>query len=265
MNIGFIGFGEVAECISLGLTKFNDLKIIGYDTKYEVACKRAERLSNCKIVSDLADLLACTDYIFVAVPGVFDKSVFEQMKDLFIENKLFMDLSTALPSIKESNARLLEKRKAKYVDVAVLGSISKLLNKTPMIVSGTYSQEMIEIFNKYEFDLKIVDENVGKASTIKLCRSVFMKGLSALAIETIRLSQKYNVEKEVFDSIYKNLDNQSFETFLKRLIDGAERHMARQKDELIECIKIEKDVNSNSEMTASAIKIYETLMGKKDG
>ena len=264
MIIGFVGFGEVSLCFSKGLSEYGEVKVLGYDVDIQHAKSRSQDLKNVEIVDSIVELLERTKYIIIAVPGKCDASVFDEILSNRIEDHLFMDLSTALPCFKESISEKVYGKKAMYIDVAVLGSVPKLLQKTLMLISGEGSEEMVRLFERYGMDLTVCSKIVGKASTIKLCRSVFMKGLPALLIETIRICKQYGVENEVISSIYKNLAGQDFETFCNRLIDGAYRHRIRQKDELDECLEIGKEVGMELPMTKAAIRIFESLENQNE-
>lgn len=263
MTIGFIGFGEASYCIAKGLLEYKETEIIAYDANCSVAERNAALLGGVRVVDSSMELLKATPYIIVAVPGKVDCLVFEKIYTNEANGHLFMDLSTALPESKASIAGKLETVNAKYVDVAVMGSVPKLLHRTPMLVSGSGSSDMIELFKAYSMDISVCGEMAGKASTIKLCRSVFMKGLPALLIETKRVCEKYGVEEEVFESIYKNLEDQHFSIFADRLVKGAYTHCVRQRDELEECLEIEKQVGVGTHMTEGAVEVFATLIEEK--
>lgn len=265
MTIGFIGFGEASSCIAKGLLEHNGIDIFAYDVNYERALQNAGFLDGVKVVKTVTELLQYSSNIIVAVPGKVDCTAFEEVYASAVEDYLFMDLSTALPEDKAKISKCLEVLKAKYVDVAVMGSVPKLLHRTPMLISGSGCVDMMSLFKDLYMDISICGDDAGKASTVKLCRSVFMKGLPALLIETKRVCQKYDVEEVVFESIYKNLEGQSFEMFAQRLIDGANLHCVRQRDELEECLEIEKQAGAITCMTEAAIDVFDTLIeGKKN-
>lgn len=263
MKLGFIGFGELPCCFAKGLV--DKVEIVAFDINKEKALKCAEDLSNVRVVNSIEDLLLETKHIMVALPGKYDEVMFDGILDCSISHCLFMDLSTALPESKKRISSKLIARQAKYVDVAVLGSVPKLLHKTPMMISGNGAKDMLTIVSSWDMDIVICGSCAGKASTIKLCRSVFMKCLPALLIETHRICEKYGVDEEVFASIYKNLTDQSFEMYANRLIESANRHWKRQKEELEECVEIAKAVNVNPSIIYSAAGIFESLGEESNG
>lgn len=257
MTIGVIGFGELAACFAQGLKE--NVQVVAFDKNKKAATIRAKDINNVELVDSIDEILAATKYIMVAVPGKYDEEAFEPLYSKEIGDYVFMDFSTALPDSKNKISVELQKQQAKYVDVAVMGSAPKLLHKTPLLISGNGSNEMLSFVSTLDMDIKVCGEYAGRASTIKLCRSVFMKGLPALLIETHRICEKYDVEEEVFDSIYKNLVGQSFENYLNRLVDGAYRHWKRQKEELEECIEMASAVQVNPDIIHAAVKIFESL------
>ena len=257
MKIGFIGFGEASSKICYGLSKEKTDSIF---YAYDVATLHNDNVSVC---NSIGDVIKNSESIFVAVPGTSDKNVFSEILKSNIEDKLIIDICTTKPIIKESIEKEVINRKGKYVDVAVLGPVSKLLHKTPMLVSGSGSKDMKSKFSKYNMNISIKEGSAGMASTIKLCRSIFMKGLSALAIETIEACEKYGVKDDVFNSIYENVEEHSFEVLLDTVVKGAYVHTKRQFDEICYCIELENEISVIPNMSFSTKNIFESLLKNK--
>ena len=76
--------------------------------------------------------------------------------------------------------------------------------------------------------VEVVSEEPGDAAALKLLRSVFMKGLAASAIESLRAAeaagQRTWLEQQLADVIGRPL--------LERLLEGSRRHAARRVDEM---------------------------------
>jgi 3-hydroxyisobutyrate dehydrogenase-like beta-hydroxyacid dehydrogenase len=49
--------------------------------------------------------------------------------------------------------------------------------------------------------VKPVSERVGVASAIKMCRSIIIKGLEAITVESMFTARRYGAEKEVLESL----------------------------------------------------------------
>ena len=262
--LGFIGFGEVACCLLRGMNDCGyDVEAYGFDVNAPLARERSKQIRGIKICESLGELFNHATHIIVAVPGSADKKMFETLYNEAISNCIFMDLSTVLPSEKKEIAERVAICGASYIDVAVMGSVPKLLQRTPMLISGQNTDEMIKLLCPLGFDLTKCGIEVGVASTIKLCRSIFMKGLPALFFEAKRTCEKYNVSEQVFSSIYKNMADQDIDAFLNRLLDGAYKHTNRQTEELLECIEMEKAVGINPLMTIAAVDVFVSINEEK--
>jgi 3-hydroxyisobutyrate dehydrogenase-like beta-hydroxyacid dehydrogenase len=74
----------------------------------------------------------------------------------------------------------------------------------------------------------VVSEQAGDAAAMKLVRSVFMKGLAASAVESMRAAEAAGCEDWLADEIAEVIGRQ----LLDRLLEGSERHAARRVDEM---------------------------------
>lgn len=262
MIVGFIGFGEVSFHFAQSMMEYGNLECIAYDINYESAQKRAADVTSGKIeiIPALEDFLSQVNVVFVAVPGKFDESLFQEIAMHPIKEHLFIDFSTALPNVKQQAEKLMIAKNASYVDAAVMGSVPKLRHKTPLMVSGNGSTEMLKLFRRFEMDILPVGDKGGNASTIKLCRSIFMKGLPALIIETQRVCEKYQVSDQVFRSIYHNFEDQTFSQISDRLVSAAFKHAVRQRDEVEECIVLAQQAGIRSVMCEAARDIFNSIV-----
>jgi len=266
--LGFVGFGEVASCFAKGLHETEQVSLYAYDVDTEKARSTANSIGGfVTIVDSLQALFNQTHNIIVAVPSRFNESCFEIIFQCHHSNLLLMDFSSSLPEMKKRISEKSEMCHCRYVDVAVMGSVPKLLHKTPLYISGPYVKDMEELFSNFQMSMKTTGEGIGDASTIKLCRSVYMKGLAALLLETKQVSDRLGVTEYVLSSISENLDNQPFINYAERLVNGAYKHSVRQRDEVDECLQLITHHGMEGTMTKATLDffnslIYEQALGK---
>lgn len=267
MKLGFIGFGEASSNIAEGLlSESATLQVGAYDVNIERAtsCINTSPHSNrIHIFTSLESIIRDCDVFFCAVPGQYDSSLFEGITNLKIENKLFMDISTAKPDLKKAISEIIANKAAFYVDVAVLGSVPAKKNKVPMMLSGFGSSRMVEQFADYDMDMQIVGEEAGKASLVKLCRSIYMKGLAALSIELTEVAEYYGVKDLVYDSLSKSMDNDTFNVYTPRLIKGTIKHIVRRSVEIEECLEIIANSPCQNYMTEATLNTYKKINNKE--
>ena len=268
MKLGFIGFGEASANIVKGLVSEMMTEIIIFDAdvlKARSQLKQIENNSEISVASAIKDVVLDSDIIFSVVPGRVDKDVFELILKNNIKNKLFVDMCTVLPEVKKDISVAVENAGNKYVDVAVMGSVPKLLHKVPMLVSGSGASDFLDAMKEYNMNISIIGDNSGDASIIKLCRSIYMKGLAALLIELDEVSSAYGVKNEVFESIANSMDSDDFISYTNRLIHSTKRHCIRRMEEIEDCIIMIRNKNLLGAMTEGTKKVYDTLIKNKQG
>lgn len=173
---------------------------------------------------------------------------------------MFIDLCTAKPEDKHEISKIVEDTGNYYVDVAVMGSVPTLKHKVPMYISGSGCKLMCDILSPFGMDITCVGEKAGSASIIKLCRSIYMKGLAALSIELEEVCNHYGVKDEVYASLAKSMDNDNFMTYTPRLIKGTKLHCVRRLNEVKECLDLISATQTEGYMTEATRKLYETLI-----
>jgi len=111
----------------------------------------------------------------------------------------------------------------------------------------------------YGMKIKLVGENVGTASAIKLVRSIFMKGIAILMIDMLLAAYSYGVVEEVVDSVSRSMDGIPFNDHLNRLVTGTALHCTRRAAELKGSIALQEDVGLSPEMTLASMHRHEAL------
>jgi 3-hydroxyisobutyrate dehydrogenase-like beta-hydroxyacid dehydrogenase len=116
---------------------------------------------------------------------------------------LFLDCNSCAPQTKQASAALIEQAGGRYVDVAVMAPIYLLCHRAPMLVSGPHADAALELMRSLDMDVDDADGDVGRASAIKLVRSIMMKGLEALTVECLLAGRQLGVDDVVIASLEK--------------------------------------------------------------
>ncbi len=99
---------------------------------------------------------------------------------------------------------------------------------TPALASGTGAQAFADALGPLGMPVEVVSEQAGDAATLKLLRSVFMKGLAASALESVAAAEAAGhadwLKEEIAAVIGRPL--------LDRLLEGSHAHAARRVDEM---------------------------------
>ena len=262
MKIGFIGFGEASSNIADGLLSENEnINISAFDIDTEKVKKTIMAFPSFNRITVLSSLKQIIDYnevLLCAIPGDMDYSLFVEVASYQIRGKLFIDLCTAKPTIKKTISGILSAKGADYVDVAVAGSVPANKHKVPMLISGSGSSKMLDLFQPYKMDITFAGEEAGNASIIKLCRSIYMKGLAALSLEMSNVAEYFGIKDFVYDSLAKSFDCDHFTSYTPRLINGTKKHILRRTKEVEDWLELIKGTGCSNYITLATLKTYET-------
>ena len=89
-----------------------------------------------------------------------------------------------------------------YIDVAVLAPVEPSRLAVPLLISGDAADEALAMLRSIGFrDLRAIGGEVGRASAIKMIRSIMIKGVEALTDEMMAAAQRADVTEEVLASL----------------------------------------------------------------
>jgi hypothetical protein len=119
-------------------------------------------------------------------------------KDVF-----FLDLNSASPGAKTVAAEMIESAGGRFVEGAVMTSVPPYRSKVPMLLGGPHAAALEPALKALGFAPRIGDEKLGVVSATKMCRSVMIKGLEAMVIESFTAARAHGVEDAVIASLHE--------------------------------------------------------------
>jgi 3-hydroxyisobutyrate dehydrogenase-like beta-hydroxyacid dehydrogenase len=241
MKLGFIGFGGAGYGLAKGLLAAG-LEEVHYHDRLqetqpyaEVIRRHADEIGAQQVPS-IADLLSRVEAVISCVTGAMAVSVAEDTSPFLRPGHLYIDVNTASPKVKETVAGIVEKTGAAFVDAAMMGAIPTFLHRVPVLASGGGAPLFLESLQPYGMNITVIGAKPGQASAIKMFRSIFMKGLLSLFLETLTATHRYGVDDRVLGSIAESLDGVPFlETARQQMTKGVINagRMAHEMEEVI--------------------------------
>ena len=241
MKLGFIGFGGAGYGLAKGLNQAGLAEILFYDRMqqtppYAEVIRRHAAETGALPAATVGELISKIDVVFSCVTGSMAISIAEETAPFLASGKLYADVNTAAPQIKEQVAGIVEKTGAAFVDAAMMGAIPTFLHRVPILASGGGAERFQTCMQPYGMNIRVIGAKPGQASAIKMFRSIFMKGLLSLFIEMLTATHRYGVDETVLGSIAESLDGVPFlETARLQMTKGgvnAER-MAHEMEEVV--------------------------------
>ena len=115
---------------------------------------------------------------------------------------IWCDMNSVAPDTKRAAAKAVETAGGRYADVAVLAPVEPARLNVPLLVSGAHAGDAAQMLAQLGFtNIRIVGGEVGRASAIKMIRSVMIKGIEALTDEMMAAAQAAGVAEQVLASL----------------------------------------------------------------
>jgi 3-hydroxyisobutyrate dehydrogenase-like beta-hydroxyacid dehydrogenase len=198
VRIGSIGYGEVGRIFCAGL-KPQAAWVGAWDQKLADPAQREEPLAHAAVAGvtacdGVAALCAQANLILSAVTASSTLAVAEAVSPHIRPGSFFLDLNSASPGTKQRAAALIDAAGGHYVEAGVMTSVPPYGIRVPMLLGGPHATRLQPVLAALGMDTTVASEQLGIASATKMCRSVMIKGLEALVLESYTTARHYGVE-----------------------------------------------------------------------
>ncbi len=229
-NVGLVGYGEVGRILAEDLRK-QQVRVRAYDLKLggdQAGALRDHASSfGVALAASHADLAAQADFIVSAVTASQAVPVAQACAPALRKSAWFLDFNSASPGAKQRAAALIDGGGGRYVEGAVMTSIPPYRIKVPLLLGGSDAAQLAPLLVELGFDAKVASDKLGVASAVKMCRSVMIKGLEAMVIESFTTARAYGVEDAVLASLAETFPGINWEKqgayFFQRVIEHGRR------------------------------------------
>lgn len=105
---------------------------------------------------------------------------------------------------------------------------------SPMWLGGPHAQAFMDAADGLGMNLRVFSDQIGGASSVKMCRSIMIKGLEALTTECMLTARHYGVEEYVLDSLGDTLPHPDWRGLARYVMSRALIHGKRRSEEVAE-------------------------------
>ena len=233
ISVGIVGFGEVGGIFARDLRATGLVsRITVFDTA-EAARGRAVS-AGFDLAGTAAEVGARSTLVFVSVTAGSDLAASQALAGGLAGAPLVVDVNSVSPSTKQAASRIVEAAGGRYVEAAVMTSVPPKGIASPMLLGGPHAGALIEVGSKLGMALTAYSPEVGVASSVKMCRSVMVKGLEALTTECMLAARHYGVEEAVLASMGDTLPHKDWPGLARYVISRALLHGKRRAEEMRE-------------------------------
>jgi len=230
MHITLIGYGEVGRILA------EDLAAQGHTLS---ACDRLAGSAGAAAMREHAQRLGVrlserhaaavcgAELVISAVTASQTVAVAQASAEGLAAGTFFLDFNSASPLAKQQAACAVDAQGGRYVEGAVMTSVPPYRIRVPLLLGGPHARALEPVLAGLGFAARVADERLGVASATKMCRSVMIKGLEAMVIESFTAARHYGVEDAVIASLNETFPGLDWERqaayFFQRVIEHGRR------------------------------------------
>ena len=230
MQIALIGYGEVGRILG------EDLRAVGHEaTAFDLKLRsdagkpmRAHAAAHrVTLAESHGDAVRSAELVVSAVTASQTVAAAEACARGLRAGSFFLDLNSASPGAKITAAEHIARGGGRYVEGAVMTSVPPHRIKVPLLLGGPHAAALLPALDDLGFAAKVASDQLGIASATKMCRSVMIKGLEAMVIESFTAARRYGVEGALIKSLRETFPGVDWEKqaayFFQRVIEHGRR------------------------------------------
>ena len=264
-RIAVIGFGEAGTILAADLVKAG-CDVATYDILFdarearEAMRAKAER-ARVRAADSLADAVKDAQLVICAVTASSSGDVASGAALSMRAGQIFLDINSCSPAKKQSSAKALEASGADYVEAAVMAPVPPQRLKVPMLLGGRRAADVAPALTKLGMNAKAIAAEIGVASAVKMCRSVVIKGIESLAVESMLAARQFGAEEQVLASLNQTYPGIGWDKDLPDyLISRVAEHGRRRAAEMREVARTLEDVGIEPTMATAIAERQDQLI-----
>lgn len=247
-RFAIIGFGEVGGIFARDLRAAGATAIHAFDID-EAARVRAAA-AGAVVHASAAEAAAQAEVVFVPVTAGSALAAARSLAGGLSHAPFVVDVNSVSPGTKQAAAQTVTEAGGRYVEAAVMASVPPRGLRSPILLGGPEAAAFMALMTSFGMDLTIYPGPIGKASAVKMCRSVMVKGLEALTTECMLAARHYGVEQDVLRSLSDTLPHPDWRGLARYVISRALIHGKRRAEEMREVARTVKEAGVDPLLSA---------------
>ena len=227
-HVCIIGFGEVGRIFARDLLARGVARITAYDPA------PVAREHSVTLLADPVSAVAGADLVISSVTAASAYDALQAILPGLAHGPFVLDVNSVSPGTKQANAQAVEGAGGRYVEAAVMTSVPPKGLASPMWLGGPHAEAFLAQAADLGMNLKVFSASVGGASSVKMCRSIMIKGLEALTSECMLTARHYGVEEHVLASLGDTLPHPDWRGLARYVMSRALIHGKRRSEEMAE-------------------------------
>ena len=234
-DIAILGLGEIGSAIAMGFCEKGD-SVVAYDPAFsdEAHPTVASLMEHGMVLARRAsDAVQGARAVIACVPGSASTDIAREIKEQLSSGALYVDLTSTSPACKMEVEAMVSSKDVVMADVALFNSPKQVGLSMSAMSSGPGAAHCAELLSSIGLTVEVHEGAIGSAASIKMLRSIIMKGLSALLHEALVAAYRSGLH----DALLANVSNSfqsagTFQQLAVHLVTSDLDHFERRISEM---------------------------------
>jgi 3-hydroxyisobutyrate dehydrogenase-like beta-hydroxyacid dehydrogenase len=267
-RIALIGYGEVGRSLARDLRAKGIDDLVAFDVAFADPASRASRAAaedRTPVAESTAAAVRDADLVFDAVTagsaldaaGAIAAAIAAAIATTGPRGAFVVDMNSVAPATKVAAAERVEAAGGRYVEAAVMSPWPPKGLRTPLLLGGPHAAAFLGAAGALDLDAQVYADRIGPASSVKMCRSIMVKGVEAIAMECVTAADAYGVLDDVLASLKDLFPGIVWTDKAGYLTSRALIHGRRRAEEMREVCRTIEDAGFEPVMTRSTVVVQD--------
>ena len=237
--IGFLGFGEAGFHLARGLRQAGAPPLVAFDIKAHhgatgerIRARAAE--TGTRLVDTPRALADATDVMLSVVTAASAREAAESVAADLNAGHLYVDLNSVSPATKGQVAAAIGRGAGRFVEGSIMAPVPGSDHRVPILLNGPSAPALVSLLSPYQMRLEVMEGAIGAAAAVKMCRSIVIKGLEALMLESALAAGEYGAADRVYASLAETYPGMDWRKTARYMIGRVLEHGERRAHEMEE-------------------------------
>lgn len=260
-KIGILHPGEMGISIAASAINSGHQVYWSSENRSDKTRQQAEKQNLIEIKS-MSEFCGICDIIICVCPP----HAAEDVARLVTENEfrgLYLDANAISPQRAIRMDRMMSANHIHFIDGGIIGGPAWKAGETWLYLSGKAARRIMDCFTNGPLETKIIGNEVGKASALKMCYAAYSKGMTALLASILATAQSFGIREELYDRW--NFDESGFSEQVNRRVIRATVKAWRFEGEMKEIASTFQEAGLPNGFHEAAAEVFHRMADLKNG
>jgi 3-hydroxyisobutyrate dehydrogenase-like beta-hydroxyacid dehydrogenase len=205
----------------------------------------------------LAQVVQSAEYVLSTAATHVAIEIARRCAEYLGPGQVFIDLNSAAPAIKVEIGSVVAPSGAEFCEGAILSAVGTAGARSRILIGGPGGADVAGVLTSLGLNASFYSAEVGKASTFKMLRSVFSKGLEALLIEFLVAGRRAGLEDELWQEVVGLMRRTPFEQVAANWVQTHAVAYERRYHEMLQVAETMRDLGVEPLMTGATEAFFE--------